>query len=120
MLNLNSTSIISLFLPNFLLIKGTVNDPPSTTDALIIESVPRREALAIAPPSGCGEALITATGLFTNSPDDTTQSSAFFKDPGTPLAYSGEHISTPLAFFRILRQLATAASMSSKSKSGLK
>ena len=43
------------------------------------------------------EALNSATALPGNSRLLTSQSSAFFREPGTPRAYSGEQISRPAA-----------------------
>ncbi|MDZ8028030.1 MAG: hypothetical protein RMX97_25535 [Nostoc sp. DedQUE11] len=42
------------------------------------------QARAFEPPNSEGDALIVATGLFTNSPDKTSQSSAFLRTPGIP------------------------------------
>ena len=40
------------------------------------------------------DAFTSATGLSISSPLETSQSSAFFKTPGTPCAYSGLEISS--------------------------
>jgi len=50
------------------------------------DNVSEREAFTM------GDAFRKATGFPTNSPLDTTQSSAFLKTPGTPCAYSGQEI----------------------------
>jgi hypothetical protein len=52
---------------------------------------------------------MTATDLLINSPDDTVQSKAFFKEPGMPNAYSGEQMITPLAAAINPRSLSTSA-----------
>ncbi len=60
-------------------------------------SVSKSEASALSPPVYSGEALIAITGFSFNSPENTSQSNAFFKTPGTPKAYSGVENITPSA-----------------------
>jgi hypothetical protein len=45
-----------------------------------------------------GEVLISAIGLPGNSALLTSQSKAFFSEPGTPRAYSGDEINRPSDF----------------------
>ena len=52
-------------------------------------SVSNNEASALSPPEYIGGALMATTGFSFNSPEETTQSNAFFNTPGTPKAYSG-------------------------------
>ncbi len=52
------------------------------------------------PPTWVEEALMVATGLSEKAHLDTVQSSGCFRDPGTPKAYSGVQISTPLEVVR--------------------
>ena len=67
-----------------------------------------------------GDALMSATGLSTNSPARTSQSSAFFITPGTPCAYSGDEIRMPSASASWRRKFATLGGAMSPSRSGLK
>ena len=53
------------------------------------ESVNNNDANALSPPICMGDTLIAATGLSFNSPEETSQSKAFFNTPGIPKAYSG-------------------------------
>lgn len=59
-------------------------------------------------------------GFCENSMEDTVQSIAFFKVPGTPIAYSGVQMSIPSASRSCLRRSATCKGGSSLSRSGLK
>ena len=65
------------------------------------------------------EAFRRATGLSTSSPLPTTQSSAFFRTPGTPCAYSGLDSKTASADLRAARNAATGIGGVSVSRSGL-
>ncbi len=67
-------------------------------------SVSRSDACALSLPVHNGEALIVATSLPENSPEDTVQSSALFRVPGIPKAYSGVLMSTPSAACSSLRR----------------
>lgn len=69
---------------SFLLTVGTMSFALSGTLAPNAVSVNRSAACALSPPVINGEALITATGLPQKSPEDTVQSSAFLREPGTP------------------------------------
>src|SRR5262249_42332040 len=65
------------------------------------------------------EAFTRATGLSTSSPLPTTQSSAFFRTPGTPWAYSGLESKTASADWRAARNAQTGVGGVSVSRSGL-
>src|SRR5262245_49678747 len=65
------------------------------------------------------EAFTRATGLSTSSPLPTTQSSAFFRTPGTPCAYSGLETKTASADRSAARNSQTGVGGVSVSRSGL-
>lgn len=85
---------------NFLLMVGILSFPLSGTLAPNAVSVSRSDACALSPPGANEEALIAATCLLQNSLEDTVQSRAFLSDQGTPKAYSGVQVRTPLAAWR--------------------
>jgi hypothetical protein len=55
-----------------------------------------------------GDVWITAIGFSGNSELLTSQSSAFFNEPGMPRAYSGDEISIPSAMPNSCRKVRTA------------
>jgi len=67
-----------------------------------------------------GEVWMTATGFSGNSELLTSQSNAFFNEPGMPRAYSGDEISRPSAMAISSRKIRTAGGGSPMSRSGLK
>src|SRR5262249_28598501 len=105
----------SSFLPD----SGTAIDASGTTRAAIVRSVSASWACAW---SDRGEALTRAIGLSLSTVVDTSQSSRFFIDPGTPWAYSGLQIMTASAAPTRARRSATAGggAAPSPSRSGLK
>jgi hypothetical protein len=80
-----------------LLIVAILKDESAPIFAPNAVSVSNSDANALSPPEYNGDALIAATGFSFSSPEDTNQSKAFFKTPGTPKAYSGVEIITPSA-----------------------
>jgi hypothetical protein len=75
---------------------------------------------ALLPPVGRGDPQSTATRFSYSSPEPTSQSRAFFSEPGRLWAYSGLAMSTPSAAATWARNAATTAGVPCRSRSGLK
>src|ERR1700722_10589998 len=67
-----------------------------------------------------GEVLISAIGFPGNWELLTSQSRAFFNEPGNPRAYSGAEINSPSALLISCRNICTGRGGSPVSRSGLK
>lgn len=100
-----------------LLGRATVTHASGTNLAVMVVSVSVRDACAC---DDRGDALMSATGFSYSSPLLTSQSSAFFRVPGTPCAYSGLEMRTPLLASNCERNSLTAGGGVSVSRSGLK
>ena len=86
--------------------KEISNDPFFTILAPNAVNVNNNDSCAFSPEV---EAVITATGLLPKSSEETVQSRAFLRTPGTPKAYSGVQIRTVSALRIWRRQSLTGA-----------
>lgn len=112
----DSSSLATMACASVLLLPSAITiDAASTTFVIITDNVSFKELRAYVP---CGDARSKATSFFINSPLLTTQSSAFFRQPGTPCTYSGLQISTPSHSRKTARKRCTASI--SSPRSGLK